>query len=65
LRQETEYLRNHDAVARQVNERIDLCLQNKWRFSNGKRKAFLSKGYSADMLAGRADNGEVDDESSA
>jgi hypothetical protein len=84
LRQETEYLRNHDAVARQVNERIDLnsntlalmvrlCLQNEGRFSNGKRKAFLSKGYSADMLAvvesaatgvlaGRADDGEAEDD---
>lgn len=84
LRQETEYLRNYDAIARQVNERIDLnsntlalmvrlCLQNEGRFSSGKRKAFLNKGYSAEMLAvvesvatgvlaGRADDGETDGE---
>lgn len=51
LRQKTEYLRNYDAIARQVNEDINLNsnilalmvrlrLPNERRFSNGKRKAF-------------------------
>ena len=84
LRQETEYLHKYDAIARQVNERIDLSsntlalmvrlsLQNGGRFSSGKRKAFLNKGYSEEMLAvvesvatgvlmGRADDGKADDE---
>ena len=61
LRQETEYLLRYDAIVAQVNERIDLnsntlalmvalCLQNNGRFSSDRRKAFLAKGYPAQML---------------
>ncbi len=61
LRQETNYLQQYDAVARQVNERIDLnsnalsllvrlCLQNEGRLSSGKRKSFLAKGYPEEIL---------------
>lgn len=62
LRQESDYLQKYDAIARRVNERIDLnsnvlsllvrlCLQNEGRLSNAKRKGFLAKGYREETLA--------------
>jgi hypothetical protein len=62
LREESDFIHRFDRAWRAINDRVDIAnndlviltrsiLQNKGALSNSRRKQFLSKGYTSEILS--------------
>jgi hypothetical protein len=62
LREESDFIHRFDRAWRAINDRVDIAnndlviltrsiLQNKGALSNSRRKQFLAKGYTSEILS--------------